>query len=481
MLDPLVGCWLAIGGSLVLTGVIYWTELKKYGGIRLASPLAAAVVLYAIINPAMYLIDPSLARQYAGLIGQFRFPDELLPGLLCGFIFLVAVAFATALVPRRLLKVRGTIEPLTKSKIQRLLVIILFLGFVGIVFFLVRNQIAFGSVFGSFRAEYKGLSARPQVPVFSAFSDILGMSMGILCVMILWQIKAKTWPRWAVAIPILVGSAYAVADGNRVLLGTVMFFYLGWYSFGLKIRPRHILAILGLLTAFTLVANARYAKETSSFSERLEAIVNPEYFRPFWSGDPVGPNAVLTLEALRISETGAYSVGWDYLNALKGSVPSFISGGRWVAPSVIFASRYQEEILRQQYIPGSGYAYSAIAEGFVNFGYFGVFAAGLFLGLISWKLSTLRHLAVPGVCLVVFAYCFNFTIINVLRNSLTVFLSPMLLAHILIAIYITHLFGSAPRKKRPVGAAAENGQLYRPGQLALTRQKVVTNPPQEPS
>jgi oligosaccharide repeat unit polymerase len=449
-------CWVLIVFGMVSPALIYRVELEYYGGMGIASLLAAVVVLYTLINPAMYMIDPALARSYSLLVG-FMTARDLLPGVLCSVTFLAALLATVKVLPRAGSPagvIRFPSSAIPGDSRRKLFLLIFFLCVLGMVFFFLRNQLFFGSPFGSVTAQYVRDEARPYVPVVSTCTDVFSAVILISSLLVFWQIDAGVWPRWAACLSILLAAMFAIADGNRMLLVPAVLTIIGWYGLRIRLRPGHVALGIVVLSLVTLLANARYAKDETGLIERVEAIFDVENFRPFWSGDPYGPNTLLTLEALRISEGGQLDLGAGYLRALPSVLPTFATGGRWQTP----AGRFAEDFYLSRgetYYAGTGLAYSTIAEAFVNFWYVGTILLGALSGIACRKVMTVCS-AEDQRSRASFACFVLFIVPVIVRNSLTIYFAPLMIIQILLSLYTIKL---CSRRDRSAGNKMGAGEV----------------------
>jgi oligosaccharide repeat unit polymerase len=432
MFSDLTWCW--IGFSVSAWAVIrtYMAERHLYGGLGLATLLAASVVLYNLTNPFFYLISPILAANFAVYIGLFQPASFFLPNILATTAFLVCLAQATQYVhPMPTVPQSEVLPGIPPGRVTTLLWLVLGLALFGSLLFICRNIVAFGSWTGSFSAEYAGETARPQVPVFSSYETFWIWGTSILTVVCLWQAEARQAPRAIVALPILVGCLFAIAEGNRTVLGTAILLVGGWYGLRMRLSAKKILAGVLLLMLLTLMANARYHKEETNLLQRVADIFNPQYFRPFWGSDPVGPAVAATIECANTNRTGIY-FGAGYLSNALSMIPRSLWPGRPDGGTVRLAREYADE-QGKEYAEGTGFAYNAIAEAFRDFGYFGACLLGLGCAWISARITraSLTLGNVSGRCL--FAVAVMFIVWNVPRNTVMVFLSPMFLLNYALA------------------------------------------------
>lgn len=429
-------CWLLLIVGMSMPIFVYFIEKKRIGGIGIGTMLSVAVVLYALINPAAYLIRPEFALNYFGYIGQLS-ANDLLPGILAATIFLVSFTLAQAFLPSKNweVKIDSKVAAIKSKRAKKLILLATIMLFLGIVFFLYRNLTFFGSFLGSFNALYKDEFARPRAGFFSNYTLLLEWSILIFSLVIFWQIDAKKWNKLLAFLPMAFGALFAVFEGNRILAGLAVFIWIGWHFFRQKITPKLIVIILAVLTLITLLANARYIRGEGNFSEKIAIIFSQDNFRPFWSGDPVGPSLVLTLEALRTQNIKNISWGTDYLSSLGAMVPSFIWKDRPMSPTDKFAQRYEEDYLGEDYVPGTGYAYSAIAEAFVNFWYFGCLVLGIISALLVIIISRWCSTTNEGINRAIAAVTTFFVVWTLPRSNLLIYIAPVTIISFIICWY----------------------------------------------
>jgi oligosaccharide repeat unit polymerase len=379
--------WSLMAFSLVLVVGIYHQEKWRYGGMGLASPSAVTVIIYCLVNPAVYVINPLLAIKYAEYVGLDQTPETLLPAVLCTVLFLLSFMVGLAFRRRyRLPDSNAKLLPLPPEAVHQLLRLGFGLMALAFFMFLVRNMIAYGSPFASVSQDYSGASARPQVTFWSSCGLFMLVGLFTLSVLAWWQTSTRRWPVWACILPAVTAILYAIAEGDRIPAGTIVLFALGWVGYRARIGLHHIIYALLLVTFLTLLANARYHKGEHGFVERLSDITNPEYFRPFWSSDPSGPSTVMTMESIRVANGEEVSWGVDYVTSFLGIIPRVFWPDRPDDPTTRF-SKWYANYWGLEYNAGEGYAYSMIAESFVNFWYFGPVLLGLIMSVITDRLS----------------------------------------------------------------------------------------------
>ena len=432
-------CWFLIVVGMAMPFFVYGIEKKRIGGTGIGTMLSAAIVLYSLMNPAAYLIRPEFALNYFGYIGQLS-ANDLLPGILAVTLFLVSFTLALAFLPSKNQESRidSRITPIKNNQVKKLILLATIMLLLGIVFFLYRNLTFFGSIFGSFNTYYKDEFARPEAGFFSNFASLLEWSILVFSLVIFWQIDAKKWNKLLAFLPICFGVIFAILEGNRVLIGMAVFVWIGWHFFRAKITPKLIIIILAILTLMTLLANARYIRGEGNFSEKILIIFSQENFRPFWSGDPVGPSVVLTLEALRIQNIRNISSGAEYLSSIESVVPSFIWKDRPMSPSENFAQRYDQDYLGKNASPGTGYAYSAVAEAFVNFWYFGCLALGVVVALMVIIITHWYSTTNEGINRAITAIATYFVVWIILRSNLSTYIAPVTIIGLIICWYTLH-------------------------------------------
>lgn len=379
--------WSLMAFSLVLVVGIYKQEKRRYGGMGLASPSAVTVILYCLVNPAVYVLNPLLAIKYAEYVGLEQTPETLLPAVICTVLFLLSFLVGLAFRRRYRLEKRNIqLMPLPPVAVRRLLRLGLGLMAMAFCMFLVRNMIAYGSPFASVSQDYSGASARPQVLFWSSCGLFMLIGLFTLSVLAWWQSSTRQWPVWVCILPALTAILYAIAEGDRIPAGTLVLFALGWVGYRARIGVHHVVYALLLVTFLTLLANARYHKGEHGFVERVTDITNPENFRPFWSSDPSGPSTVMTMESIRVANGAEVSWGMDYVTSFLGIVPRVIWPERPDDPTTRF-SKWYANYWGLDYHAGEGYAYSMIAESFVNFWYLGPIVLGLIISVITDRVN----------------------------------------------------------------------------------------------
>jgi oligosaccharide repeat unit polymerase len=435
-------CWIALTFSALAALATYRAERRLYGGLGMSTLIAGAIVLYNLVNPAFYLITPLLTPMFSMYVGFAQPVSFFLPNIVATAVFLISLAAATRFV-RRIPRAVVEPRPIRARNLQLLLGAAGILFATGLIFYAIRNQIAYGSWIGSFSADYTGATARPQVPVFSAYINLWGWAIQIFAVVCLWQHAAGRAGRLAVALPVLVGGLFAVIEGNRGLVATVVLIFVGWFGLGTRITGKRIAGALLVLTLLTLMANARYHKGETSLANRVANIFEPDYFRPFWSSDPVGPALVASYECGTTTE--GITFGGTYLRNLAAMIPAVFWPGRPDDSATQFAAWYER---RQglEYAKGTGYAYNSIAEACVNFSYFGAALLGLLLGTAASRLTRWSATRRDLVGRAIFAFAVALAILPVARGSIMAFLAPLMLLNCLLIASIVRACSEQPRR-----------------------------------
>lgn len=449
--------WSLMAFSLVLIVGIYKQEKWRYGGMGLASPCAASVVVYALINPAAYVINPLLAFKYAEYVGLDQTTETLMPAvvstILFLFFFMVGLAFRRRY---RLPDKKRILEPLPPEAVERMQRLGMGLLAMGVFTFIGRNMIAYGSPFASMTMDYSGAEARPQVAFWSSCG--LFVVMGVLTFSVLnwWQVTAGVWPKWMAVLPILLGISYAIAEGDRVPAGTSILFAIGWMGFRAKVRFKHIAGSLLMITFLTLLANARYHKGDHGVIERLTDITNPENFRPFWSSDPSGPATVITMESARVADGSEVSWGFDYVTSFLATIPKFIWPDRPDDPTTRF-SKWFSNYWGLEYNVGAGYAYSMITESFVNFWYFGPVMLGLLMAMVTDKVSLWCMTRPGGLPRAVFACAMTILPFQLPRAFISSLFSPSAMINYVVIWYILRTCVAGSKRTSPLQARQNLG------------------------
>jgi hypothetical protein len=427
-------CWVLFAASFVLTVFIYRADRRVYGGVGMATLLAAMAVLYNLLNPFFYLISPLLALNYALMIGLNEPPSVLLPNVASSAIFLFCLWFYGLYLPRISRKI-VLATPIARSNVEKLLRVMWLLIGVGLILYIGRNLVAFGSWAGSFSAAYTGDTARPQVPVLSNFVQLWLWGNQIALIICLWQVKAKRIRPYWVALPVCVGFLFAVIEGDRALLGATTLIFVGWFSLRSTITLKKIgYGFLGL-TMITLTANARYNKSETGLLERIQDVFRPEYFRPFWSSDPYGVATTATLICWKTTQEHSYTFGFNYLQSALSTVPGFIWPNRPETPNDNFA-KWFDESRGLVFAPGTGYAFNGIAESFMSFWYIGPALLGFACGMLCDRLTRVACQTTDFSGRALFAMATPIVLWTIPRNSVMVFFSPIMFLNYAVIFWI---------------------------------------------
>lgn len=439
--------WLTVLISVGSAIGIYRAEVRRYGGVGMSSLCAAGLLVYALINPVMYMVHPLLAFNYALFVGPYQTAESLLPHVVSVGVFLLTACVVTVTgreIGRTKRRNSTALPPLSARTARRLFLLAMSFLVFGCVMYMVRNQIAYGSPLGSITTAYAREQARPQVTFWWGYSLFLVSGLLALSALLWWQTTSRRMPRWLCILPLSLGVMFAVVEGNRVPAAGSALFAIGWLGFGARVRLRHVVGMLLLATFLALLANARYFKAEHGFVERFADVVDPVHFRPFWSSDPVGPSVVVTIEAQRAAEGKRVSWGQEYLENFLSVVPRFVWAGRPENSVVKFA----REFMGEEYAEDTGFAYSMIAESVVNF----LWAGPIFLGVI-WaslcsKVSLWCYSQQGGIGRVVFSSLSTVLPFYLPRQYIASLVSPGALANYFILGLICYICAQESRRSR---------------------------------
>jgi hypothetical protein len=187
--------------------------------------------------------------------------------------------------------------------------------------------------------------------------------------------------------------------GSRGEAIAPVFLFL-WFRtrFGKPIKTKTMVVMLGAVaTAFLGIWKIRSSA----------AAAYPLVQQLLWQ--TASPQLLTANVAAVVPDRLAFFEGSTYLSALQGSLPGFISRSIFGAPSGTGALAYREIIGLND--PNQGYGFAFPTEAYLNFGYVGVFIAGLLLGvLIQWA--------------------WNWQTTGTIMNRLAVFVYPLLISYL---------------------------------------------------
>jgi hypothetical protein len=411
------------------------------------------IAVYNLLNPMFYLITPLLAIKYAEYIGLWQPASFLLPNIVNTGIFLTALLIGLLKLgpARRKTGALSAIAPLSRGALGSLVCVIILLGACGAVLFVGRNLVAFGAWNGSFSAEYAKGSARPQVPIFSAYGDAWAWAIQALSLTCLWQSNTRKWPAIVAFVPLTVGLIFTSVEGDRVLLGSAALTLAAWLGFRRRLRVRAVIGGVLLATLLTVAANARYNKAETNITERIHDMFRPEYFRPFWSSDPSGPATAATMVCARYSDPSGLTLGEAYARNLIAMIPRSIWPGRPDDATVSFAREYAD-MNGLEYYSGTGFAFNAVAEAFMNFWYFGALLLGVVNAAVCFRINE-RCVQKPGLIgRALFSLLAPVIAWDLARASAMVFLSPFMIIDLALIKWM--LRRCSPRSARTTGKRA---------------------------
>lgn len=430
-------CWLLLVVGIIMPIFVYIIEKKQIGGVGIGTMLSVGVVIYSIINLTAYLINPKYSPAFYHYIGNLN-PADIFKILMAPVIFLVTLTLFIAILPSYHKVKEKKLKPINGKKVKKLITIGIILFISSMLLFLYRNIIFFGSPLGSLNAVYDGVFARPRAGFASNYASLLNWSMMIISLTIFWQVQAKKWNVILSFIPIAFGIVFAILEGNRLPLVTAIFIWIGWFSFRKKITFKMLILVLLILTFVALLANARYQRGEQGAIKRASTIFNLEYFRPFWDSDPVGPTVVLSSEVLKIKNWREISFGLGYIQSIGSVIPSFIWPNRPMSPTDQFAQQFEEQNMDMQYAPGTGYAYSAIAEAYVNFWYFGCALLAIVMANIVNFFNRICSTDNPGINRLFVSFALFLAIWPIPRSFFAELMSPLTLISIIIYWFVLY-------------------------------------------
>jgi oligosaccharide repeat unit polymerase len=431
--DLVFWCW-TFAAVLAAVGV-YCVEVYRFGGMGMGTPCVAGVIVYSLLNPALYVLSPALTLSFGAYVGWDHSAESLLPNAASVCLFIVGVGISSICGRRLRRQYRApapAVWPLRRNQMAFFVLIGIGCIAAGLLMYGVRNYLMYGSPMASFRTSYAGAEARPRVAVWAAYVTMLQWGILALSCAIFWQVSARRLKRFYLVVPLLAGAVFAVIEGDRLAVATAALYAFGWYTFQKRIGLRHIAGGLLLVTFLTVLASARYNKTEHGFLERFGDIVAPENFRPFWSSDPAGPATVATLEAERVGDGSRLAWGEDYVRNFASVIPGVVWAGKPDDSATKFAKWYSG-YFAWEYFPGTGFAYSMVTEAFVNFWYPGVFVFGVLWGILVGHINLRCVCRRDGSGKVVFAGLMTMLPLALSRGYLAGLVSPTaLLTYILI-------------------------------------------------
>jgi len=354
-------------------------EVLRRGPTSIAVLFVAGLAYYHIVIPAEYLINPSLPSEIV-----YYYPS-LNRQTMVGPLLATDLALAGFLVGYALRRPRPAARPAGSDALdeffdeKRALIGCAALFAIGLLLYLTMSYVATGSFIKIFSTTYRerdelfyglgalGFGASVATVGLACASVILlkrgGLTrtlvvIGLMAIMVLYSflIGSKS-PAFYAATGTLVGTYVA---GRRLPLSTLL-------SLGLL-----------LLVPLSFVNLARN-KQGEGFAEMASYVrqeAEPEQFNPA-NNDAPGPYLTLieTVSTLRVPEQLRY--GSTYLKMVTLVPPRFLNLPR----SEPIDEEFSKKFLGKDYYDNAGFAFSGVAEAYLNFGYPGVFLIFVLFGL----------------------------------------------------------------------------------------------------
>jgi len=141
---------------------------------------------------------------------------------------------------------------------------------------------------------------------------------------------------------------------------------------------------------YSIVGFARSYKDRSW--DEMVAITQDEFTADdVWSGlGEFGSTPLSIYETMQlVPQQSPYRLGMSYLEALEAVIPQKIHPNRPMTSSQWFVWFYDPTTAAH----GGGYAYSVIAEGYLNFGFLGILFVGIITGYLVRRMVMFRSAA----------------------------------------------------------------------------------------
>lgn len=427
--------WIFIGLFAAIVGICLIHNLLRKGAdpYEIINPILIGYSLYSLMLPLNYLITlhvPTVDIRIPGVamlpMYQYLMICTIgLIGLLLGYYLPLGKRYSSILpvwtVSRRELKIAATV--------------LIAYG----LFSFATNIAAYGGL-----ANYIGVGYGPQRYVIQREALHFGSGMeiiGIASIVLMYvSFLEKKKIRFVLLLSILMFIAYiSLLIGQRRYIVYLLFmvFVVVNYRF-FRIKLRWMLITLLLAYAFLFVyPHTRKLWSQVGFTQGVVATYNiavekPELLLPFASGEFIPPSKVI-LEVLT-DDSFQFHYGASYISGLIRIIPRVGS----VMPEVLqrLSDWRMKTYYPGLYERGVNFIFFIVAEGYVNFGYWGAFLHMFIYGLIARMIySYFRKNQLNSLSLLVYAAVFALIPIESLHAEFTqfvwymthIYLGPLLL------------------------------------------------------
>ncbi len=225
----------------------------------------------------------------------------------------------------------------------------------------------------------------------------------------------------------LIASTLGILSGDRSDFVVVVICLLLKYRFACSRRLFVCLAILAIVVFGTWKAVYTYTIETVLYGEPDWKFVKSS--SSCLSGiESYGSHVVLTTY---LQEDCPYWLGSSYITQpFLMSLPRSLRGDSEVTLSQSFTSEYHPEVAKR----GGSFAFSALAESWLNFGYYGPLLLGAFWGITAKRFDTGRR----GIAFFVFAFItfrlFRSDVASLWKSWVIIFGGSMMLTYLLMRL-----------------------------------------------
>lgn len=376
---------LFIGGAVGFAAV----ELGRGGSISPAFLLVLGIAYYHIVVPYEYAVDPAWPREFVETFPSFRERHLVAPLIATN---LALAAFLAGYIPRR----RRPPAPARPLDEGRFLLAATVLSAVGAALYLAMSMIATGSIAGIFSTTYQ---ERDQLfyGLGALGSGIELFHVGVTCIIALLVRRGGVVAcAVAVALCVLMG-LHSFLVGSKMHVFRVGLGALVAFGAAGEVRRRGVgdrLLVVGLVVAlavpllFVGLARNKQGEGLGEMANFVAEEVDADALNPA-NIDAWGPYLTLTytMEVTRVPADLRW--GATYLDAILLLPPRFIYPNR---PTPL-DEQFAQDFAGREYYENAGYAFSAIAEAYLDLALPGVvlvfFLAGLGFGAIRDALA--RH------------------------------------------------------------------------------------------
>lgn len=359
---------------LIALCVIVRHLVVRHDKFEIIVPLLITFTFYSMMLPINFLIDPEYTKSIPNII-VFQYMIVCLVGL----TFLIVGYYSP--IPRNMIK-RMPVLSITKRDITIAAFLLLVFGIVSFI----SNIISFGGI-GNFIAI--GYGAKRHVIMKEVFAFGSGLELiGISSILLMFQSfsdKKRLLFIIYSAMLLSILSITLLIGHRRIIIYIILMAFILFHYKVLRMKTKwFLLAGIFAYVFFTMYAHTRAIWARVGIVKGIEAtyqfvVEHPNLMLPYVGGEFIPP-AHAVIEMLN-DDAMRYHYGTSYI---IGFVRIFPRVGRmWPDDLKVLAEWRLDEYYPGLSGRGVGYAFATIAEGYANFGYFGVILHMFIYGVLA--------------------------------------------------------------------------------------------------